>query len=305
MNGPKFIWVCGPQGAGKTTLLEDLLRSNRVRELVAIRLHRRDDAARIVVNREESFGSDDEEIERLGYAGAVHPVVEATFPPSSGMDLPDHLADSIGSLEFVDGVLFEGKVERSLNRDLVVMVTRPLSSDEPLVNRVTRVAARVELEWYLAAISGGPLPEVEERELLDDFPVPEDEDEGVEIIEEFEVSDEVAEQLIEWSEHGVPIQHEVWELHNYYVDLPRAQVVVINVAGTAQRQAAERFANRLRRVFADEEVARDVLGHAGTRRPPSIYIADLADPRDAGTKKTLARIKRCFPPVLTADEGDW
>ena len=276
--------------------------------MLAIRLHRREDAAGIVVNREGLDINEDDESRRFEDAGAAYPVIRASYPPRNRLDLPEHLDDAHGSLEMYDGVLIEGALDIALRRDLVIFVTRPLPpADEPLLSYVKGVAGYVELEEYLAAIAHTSSPEGDAVDVSVGFPRRSEGGAEIveEIIEEFELSDEAARQLVEWSEHGVPIHHGFWKLHRSYEDLPNAQVVVINVARAKQRGEAERFARELRRVFTEEEIAHDVIDYAGARRPPSIYIADLADPRDAVTKKILARIKRCFPPVLTAAEEDW
>ena len=42
----------------------------------------------------------------------------------------------------------------------------------------------------------------------------------------------------------------------------------------------------------DEEVYRDVVGLRGNKLPVTAVIADLTNPKDAGLKKAVTRVKR-------------
>ena len=53
----------------------------------------------------------------------------------------------------------------------------------------------------------------------------------------------------------------------------------------------------VRQLRADQAVVDDVLGWRGSRVPITAVMADLADARDAGTRKAVARVKRSVREV--------
>jgi hypothetical protein len=53
----------------------------------------------------------------------------------------------------------------------------------------------------------------------------------------------------------------------------------------------------VRRLRADRAVFDDVLGWRGSRVPITAVVADLANARDAGTRKVVARVKRSVRDV--------
>ena len=57
-------------------------------------------------------------------------------------------------------------------------------------------------------------------------------------------------------------------------------------------EKVERMLEDLKRIRRDEEVFDDVLGQGGKRTPITAVVADLSDPKDPGTRKAVARIKR-------------
>jgi hypothetical protein len=89
-----------------------------------------------------------------------------------------------------------------------------------------------------------------------------------------------------------PAPTERWALEEGYAGAERAQLVVVNVRCDAERRAAEAFVDDIARLRKDEEVYRDVVGLRGNRRPVAAVIADLSNPKDAGLKKAVARVKR-------------
>jgi hypothetical protein len=48
------------------------------------------------------------------------------------------------------------------------------------------------------------------------------------------------------------------------------------------------------RIRSDDDVRTSVLGRFAHRTKVTAVVADLSDPKDAGTKKALARIKRAL-----------
>ncbi len=68
----------------------------------------------------------------------------------------------------------------------------------------------------------------------------------------------------------------------------------MNVRDDGERQAAAAFPEDVRRLRRDEDVFRDVIGLRGNRIPVTAVAADLSNPKDAGTRKALARVKRAL-----------
>jgi hypothetical protein len=87
-----------------------------------------------------------------------------------------------------------------------------------------------------------------------------------------------------------PTRH--WTLANGYAGIERAQLVVVNVRTRSQREGAEPLLTEIARLRKDEEIYGDVIGLGGNKLPITAVLADLADPKDAGLKKAVARVKR-------------
>lgn len=87
-----------------------------------------------------------------------------------------------------------------------------------------------------------------------------------------------------------PTEH--WALEDGYAGIERAQLVVVNVRPDAERHAAEAVVDDVARLRNDEEVYRDVVGLRGNKLPITAVIAVLSNPKDAGLKKAVARVKR-------------
>ncbi len=115
-----------------------------------------------------------------------------------------------------------------------------------------------------------------------------------EVIESFEIPDELGEKLREWVEEGVPVMGELWELREELADLRLARMVVITIRSEDDRSVAARMSEEIQRIWANREIVRDVRIPSWPSRPPSIYLANLADRSDEGTRKAVARIKRAY-----------
>lgn len=154
----------------------------------------------------------------------------------------------------------------------------------------------------MAATAGEPPPELESHGLNTEADRGESEDRNQDAGESgadegvisVEIPDEVGRTLLEWIERGVPFPVEGWVLNEELAGLAEARAVVINVRNEGERAEAERMASEIRRIWKDPEVARDLYLPGALRRPPSITAANLADPRDEGSRKAVARIKRAF-----------
>ena len=61
----------------------------------------------------------------------------------------------------------------------------------------------------------------------------------------------------------------------------------------------------VKRLRKDRAAFEDVIGWRGRRTPITAVVADLADSRDPGLKKAMARIKRAMPKrLLSTQERD-
>ncbi len=90
------------------------------------------------------------------------------------------------------------------------------------------------------------------------------------------------------------ISHTHWELAETHQGLERAGLVVVNVRARDDRDAAERMLGEIARIGSDDDVRAAVLGRFAHRTKVAAVVADLSDPKDAGTKKAFARIKRAL-----------
>ena len=86
-----------------------------------------------------------------------------------------------------------------------------------------------------------------------------------------------------------PAPTEHWAIAGGYAGIEHAQLVVLNTAEDAGRERAQGLLEDVRRLRADRAVFDDVLGWRGSRVPITVVVAD---PRHAGTRKAVARVKR-------------
>jgi hypothetical protein len=83
---------------------------------------------------------------------------------------------------------------------------------------------------------------------------------------------------------------EHWAVAGGYEGVEHAQLVVVNIRGEAERQRGEQLVADVGRLRLFD----DILGFRGSRIPITAVVANLADPRDAGTKKAVARVRRAL-----------
>jgi hypothetical protein len=87
-----------------------------------------------------------------------------------------------------------------------------------------------------------------------------------------------------------PVEH--WAVSDRFQGIQCAGLVVVNVRDAAERQAAEQLLVDLARLRKDGALFNDILGTRGHRTPIMAVVADVADSRDAGRKKAIARVRR-------------
>ena len=88
--------------------------------------------------------------------------------------------------------------------------------------------------------------------------------------------------------------HAHWELAPTHRGLERAGLVVVNLRARDDRAGAERMLDETTWLRSDDDVRSAVLGRFSHRTKVTAVVADLSDPKDAGTKKALTRIKRAL-----------
>jgi hypothetical protein len=74
--------------------------------------------------------------------------------------------------------------------------------------------------------------------------------------------------------------------------IERAGLVVVNIRDQSERVSAEQLMADVHRLRQDDALFNDTIGWHGHRLPITAVVANLADPRDAGRKKALGRVRR-------------
>jgi hypothetical protein len=85
---------------------------------------------------------------------------------------------------------------------------------------------------------------------------------------------------------------ECWAVSERFQGIQVAGLVVVNVRDPAERPAAEQLLVDLARLRNDDALFNDILGWRGHRTPITAVVANISDPRDAGRKKAIARVRR-------------
>jgi len=91
---------------------------------------------------------------------------------------------------------------------------------------------------------------------------------------------------------------EQWAVSERFQGIQRAGLVVVNVRDPAERQAAEQLRVDLARLRNDDALFNDILGWRGHRTPITAVVANISEPRDAGRKKAIARVRRTIRSQL-------
>jgi hypothetical protein len=278
--------VAGPPGAGKTTLVETVLAQVGQRVMIAARCER-DDA---LTEPRESRPTADPELGRYRRAGAMA-VARYRFPGAGDAHDSFFMAGLMDS--YSDAVLLEGD-SPLVSADLLVYVA-PASGGPLLVRRkaspAQNVGAGVEaLQAVLRHPGGlellmGDLLGDHMAQLLRGHP---------EVVEQQRLT--ALAQLDQLRGAPQPRAATCWAIAEEYRGIEHAQLVVVNVRGQAERGSGETLLAEVARLRKDQAVFDDVLGRRGSKVPITAVVANLADPKDAGTKKALARVRRVLRP---------
>jgi hypothetical protein len=275
-----LIHVDGPPGAGKTTLVEALLAHTDYM-ITAVRCVRDD----TLPEPRESLAKTGPEPRRYRVADA-HTTALYAFPGTS--DAPDAFFQTDLMQDFSHAVVIEGDCPVSF-ADLTAFVAPATGgrllgrrkSDQPSREREAMDALEAllgrpgGLESLLGGLIGPGLGEfaLQQPELVE------------------QERRKALAQLAELRSRPVAKRMR-WAMADTYRGIERAQLVVANIRDHTEKDEAEALLAEVARPRKDDAVFTDVMGLRGNRVPITAVVANLTQPTDPGTKKTLARIRR-------------
>ncbi len=280
MRKRSIIQVEGPSGAGKTTFVERLLESE-----IGLALGVRAEMDPTLKASRESAPRGHDELRRYRAAGADGAAL---------WRFPRRDVDAFFTTRFMDEfseiVYVEGDDPTGL-ADLIVFVAPPLPergallvrggrgerprSSERREERLLRAIGDEEVVRLFGALMGEPFASIirERPDLM------------------HEIRRKASSQPVPRS-GATPRPTDRWTLAPGYDGIPRARLVVVNVRSDEEETRARAVVEGVDRLRTDEAVFRDVLGPLGSRVPVTAVAANLADPKDRGLKKAIARVKR-------------
>lgn len=280
MRERALIHVAGPKRAGKTELIERVLES--AGEMILAARCVWDDRLR---QAQETAPKAHPELRRYRHAGATGAALFA-FP---GNDIGSDAFFVTRLMEdYSKAVLLEGDNPLGFV-DLAAFVAPPPPAGESFLvrrkrDRTQEAREKAEAIDRLLRGSGGG------AELLGQMfggPArrnPELEEKRIEMLAEI--------MLARKARAPEPAEH--WVIGSGYEGIERAQLVVVNVRTAVDRGRGESLVAEVHRLRKDEAVFDDVLGFRGSKIPVTAVVANLADPRDPGTKKAVARVRRAL-----------
>jgi hypothetical protein len=289
-----YIHVAGPPGAGKTTLIETFLQTSTFSVLVA--RGRRDD--RLRRSRETSPRADDE-LRRYRRAGATGAAV-FTFPPNEA-SLDDFFETDLMQ-NYSEAVVIEGDAPPRFG-EVTVYVAPPLPDETSLFVRVQRDRAAEErarvtalrrlleqrggMRQFVAEVIGAEFGDAVRNRpaLLNDARAM------------------LTAALARAETTPPPAATEHWAIRPEYNGIEHAGVVVVNVRRSDDLGSAARLLDDLGRLRRDRALFDDVFGWRGSRVPITAVKADLSNPRDPGTRKVLARLRRTVRVAADLDSA--
>jgi molybdopterin-guanine dinucleotide biosynthesis protein len=277
-----LIHIGGPSGAGKTTLAEAVIAHAGEDVIIAARC-RCDES---LTEPCESYSTTDPELGRYLAAGA-DAAARYSFPDTD--DVHDAFFMTNLMEHYSDAVILEGDSPLGY-ADLAVQVA-PASGGRLLVRRKETTAhqERAVVDALEAVLNQPSGMHALVGRLLGDtvagvalrFP---------EVVEQHR--QRALTDLERVRKTPVPKARMRWAVAGEYRGVERAQLVVINIRGQAERAAGEALLAEVARLRSDRAVFDDVASGGVSRVPITAVVADLTDPRDPGMKKALTRIRR-------------
>ena len=276
-----LIHVAGPAGAGKTTFVERLLGAE-----ISLALCVRAERDPKLRKAQESAPKSHAELRRYRAAGASD-VALYRFP---GPDWEAFYTSRVLE-EYSEAVFIEG--DRPVDEvDLSAFVAPPLPAGRSLLRRVVRdhreerrssieqLERALEEPEAMLQLLGAGLSEPLLAMAITNPKV------------EADIRRTLKQKLSAMRHAPPPTPTERWSLEDGYAGLEHAQLVVVNLRGEAERQAAAALVEDVGRLRKDEAVFHDVLGFRGSKVPVTAVVADLSNPKDPGLKKAIARVRR-------------
>jgi hypothetical protein len=278
-----FIHVAGPIGCGKTTFVEALLAAGDS-PMVVGRCTRDDSVRRIW----ESSPRRHPELQRYRRAGAWAAAV-FTFPRNDA-NLVDFYESRL-MLEYSRAVILEGDNAAGYADLEVYVAPAPLAGETLYVRRQRDAAAvqRAQAEAWEELLRGPDGMATWMRDVMG-LPL------GDFALSNPRMTDDVRSRMLEGiaQVRGAPPPRPVdyWAVSERFQGIERAGLVVANLRDPAERPAAAQLLVDLARLRKDDALFNDIVGWRGYRLPITAVVANLSDPRDAGRRKAVARVRR-------------
>lgn len=278
-----FIHIGGALGSGKTTLVEAVLAASDETLLVARCV--RDDRLR---QAREASACRDLELRRYRAAGASG---AARFAFPTGEESFHHFFETNLMTDFSDAVILEGD-NPLVHADVDVFVAPAPGVGQTLFVRRRRypdAADRARAD-QLEQMLRQPAGVARWMERVVGSPI------GEYVRRNPSMTEVVRNQLLAGIERfrdapvSRPVEH--WAVVERFRGIEDAGVVVVNVRAGGDRTGAEELVADALRLRKDQALFDDILGWRGHRTPITAVVADLADPRDPGRRKAVARIRR-------------
>jgi hypothetical protein len=288
MRQRALVHVAGPTGAGKTSFVEALLRGVDG-PVVCVRA-KRDDSLRAP---RESAPKTAGELRRYLGAGASA-VARYRFPVTHAD--PDAFFMMDFMLDYSTAVIIEGDCPLD-HVDLTAFVASPPPAGSSLLVRVQRDRAAERAAsldaWERALANPEALVRLMTRGLGE--PLLDAALADPAILAQTRANMKTELQKLRAAPPPAPTEH--WSLAPGYEGLERAQLVVANARDDDQQQRCDALIQEVARLRKDAEVFKDVLGLRGSKLPVTAIVARLAEPKDPGLKKAVARVRRTIRSV--------
>jgi hypothetical protein len=280
-----IVHVAGPPGSGKTAFIEVMLAGMDALVLAARCV--RDDALH---QARETTPRTHPELRRYREAGASG---AALFSFSGDGIGPDDFFMTDLMTDYSHAVVLEGDSPLGFVDLRVFVAPAPAQGDELFVRRLhdragserARAAALERLlrepaglVELLGEIGGAPMAGLARN--------------SPELVEQMRVR--LLAGTAAAKRGPAPRPEERWAIADRYGGIEHAQLVVVNARSDSDRPASEHLVSEVARLRKDKELFADILGFRGHRTPVTAVVADLADPKDPGCKKALARARRAL-----------
>jgi molybdopterin-guanine dinucleotide biosynthesis protein len=278
-----YLHVAGPAGSGKTALIDALLRHLDA-DMLAARCVRND----TLREPRESAPRGDPELTRYRAAGASR-AARYAFPPDETMHDAFFATDLMA--EYSEAVVIEGDSPLAFTHLSVFVAPAPRAGGRLYVRRKhdrakeERAKARAwerllrepdGVAQLFGQLAGAPFADLVRR--------------NPKLAEETRTKLLAGIRQVRKAAPPEPTEH--WAIAPRFAGIETAQLVIVNIHGDRDRARAGRLVTDVLRLRREEELFADILGARGSRVPITAVVANLADPRDAGYRRAIARVRR-------------